>query len=147
MKKFKGLLMSSMAVFVLAACGGDTATEDPVVEDPGEEEVVEDEAAEDVAEDAAEDTEGGSTDTDSEAITGTQQFTMEDLSEYDGKDGSPAYVAVEGVVYDVTDSEAWNEGEHAGEDLAGTDATDVITESPHGEAVLADLPVVGNLTE
>lgn len=137
MKKFKGLLMSSMAIFVLAACG-DTATEDPVVED---------DVAEEVAEDAAEDTEGGATDTDSDAVTGTEVFTLNDLSEYDGKDGSPAYVAVEGVVYDVTDSEDWNEGEHAGQDLAGTDATDVITESPHGEAVLADLPVVGNLSE
>lgn len=34
-------------------------------------------------------------------------------SSYNGKEGQPAYVAVDGVVYDVvTNVEAWKDGEH-----------------------------------
>jgi predicted heme/steroid binding protein len=120
MNKFKTLVLSASAMFVLAACGG--TTEDTATEAP-----------EDTTEQTTED-------------TATQEtFTVDELSEYDGQDGNDAYVAVDGVVYDVTDNDAWTEGEHAGQQLAGTDATDVIAESPHGDSVLEGLPVVGNL--
>ena len=120
--KLKTLALSASTVFLLTACGGDTATEEPTTEAP-----------EDTTEQTTEE-------------TATQDtFTIEELSEYDGQDGSNAYVAVNGIVYDVTDNDAWTEGEHAGEQLAGTDATDVITESPHGESVLEDLETVGEL--
>lgn len=33
-------------------------------------------------------------------------FTVEELKQFDGQDGHKAYVAVEGVVYDVTGVEA-----------------------------------------
>jgi len=36
-------------------------------------------------------------------------FTTAELSRYNGKDGNPAYVAVNGVVYDVTNNAAWGE--------------------------------------
>lgn len=127
MKKFKGLLLSSMTVFVLAACGGDTTTEEPDTTAP-------EETTEETTEDA-----------DTQTTEEGQVFTLEDLSEYDGQDGNPAYVAVDGVVYDVTDNEAWEGGEHAGELMAGGDYTEEILESPHGESVLEDLPIVGTL--
>lgn len=75
-------------------------------------------------------------------------FTLEELSQYNGKNGQPAYVAVDGVVYDVTNVEAWKEGEHKLGLTAGNELTEEITnQSPHGIKVLEGLPIVGELVE
>ena len=72
-------------------------------------------------------------------------FTLDELEEYDGKDGAKAYIAVDGVVYDVTDVEPWAGGEHNDYE-AGKDLTEEIkTESPHGVSKLKGIPVVGKL--
>ena len=72
-------------------------------------------------------------------------FTLDELEEYDGKDGAKAYIAVDGVVYDVTDVEPWAGGEHNDYE-AGKDLTEEIkTESPHGVSKLEGTPVVGKL--
>lgn len=127
MKSLKIFLLSASALFVLAACG--TMTEDDTgVEDPTETEVPED--------DTGAEEEGSTTNTEN-------VITEEELAEADGQDGRPAYVAVAGVVYDVTDNEAWENGEHSGLP-AGQDHTEAIGESPHGDSVLEDLPVVGS---
>ncbi|BCJ95831.1 hypothetical protein acsn021_34000 [Anaerocolumna cellulosilytica] len=74
-------------------------------------------------------------------------LTIEELAEYNGKDGNPAYIAVDGVIYDVTDSKKWENGEHNGF-TAGEDLTDNIKDiSPHGTSVLSKLPVVGEIAE
>ena len=74
-------------------------------------------------------------------------LTLEELAEYDGTDGKPAYVAVDGVIYDMTDSPAWKEGGHNGFQ-AGQDLTDAIkNESPHGVAKLDNVPAVGRLAD
>jgi predicted heme/steroid binding protein len=72
------------------------------------------------------------------------ELTADELAAYDGKDGKPAYVAVDGVIYDVTDVPQWANGTHNG-NTAGKDLTDVIKSAPHGESVLAKLTVVGKL--
>lgn len=41
-------------------------------------------------------------------------FTLEELKNYDGKEGRKAYIAVDGVVYDVTNVAAWQGGTHHG---------------------------------
>jgi predicted heme/steroid binding protein len=74
-----------------------------------------------------------------------REFTLEELAQYNGKDGNPAYVAVNGKVYDVTDVPAWRGGSHQGEVVAGIDATAFISQSPHGASVLNGLKVVGTL--
>ncbi|GAK02992.1 hypothetical protein JCM19037_1267 [Geomicrobium sp. JCM 19037] len=94
---------------------------------------------------------GGDEAPEEEAATeeGEQVFTLEELAEYDGQDGNDAYVAVDGVVYDVTGVGAWEGGEHApaGGLEAGGDHTEEIEASPHGTSVLEDLPTVGILEE
>lgn len=74
-------------------------------------------------------------------------LTLEELAEYDGKDGRRAYVAVDGIIYDMTDSSAWKEGGHNGFQ-AGQDLTDAIkNDSPHGVGKLENVPAVGKLAD
>mgnify|MGYP002641537150 CR=1 FL=1 len=73
-------------------------------------------------------------------------LTLEELAMYDGQDGNDAYIAVNGVIYDVTNVSAWNNGTHNG-NVAGTDVSSVINNAPHGDSVLSGLTVVGNLVE
>lgn len=76
-----------------------------------------------------------------------KEIKRADLSKYNGQNGNPAYVAVNGKVYNVTDSPAWINGRHHG-NLAGTDVTDaLLNKSPHGEKVLAKLPLIGRLVD
>ncbi|MCH5464638.1 cytochrome b5 domain-containing protein [Levilactobacillus tujiorum] len=70
-------------------------------------------------------------------------FSKSELVKFDGQQGQPAYVAIDGVVYDVSGVEAWAGGKHHG-NLAGQELTSVIDgQSPHGRKVLTKLPVVG----
>jgi predicted heme/steroid binding protein len=71
-------------------------------------------------------------------------FTLDELATYNGQNGQPAYVAYKGIVYDVSSIPNWSGGKHNGE-TAGTDLTNEISKSPHGDKVFADLPVVGTL--
>ncbi len=90
--------------------------------------------------------------TEATAVTATsdagQEFTIAELAEFDGKDGRPAYVAVDGVVYDVSDSSRWGQGSHSSCSLgasAGRDLSDVIQQAPGNmRALLARMPVVGS---
>lgn len=55
-------------------------------------------------------------------------FTLEELKKYNGKNGNPSYVAVNGKVYDVSKSPLWKSGEHNGL-KAGNDLTKDIMEA------------------
>ncbi|MFO7612667.1 MAG: cytochrome b5 domain-containing protein [Clostridia bacterium] len=78
---------------------------------------------------------------------GKTVFTLTELARYNGNDGMPAYIAVDGIVYDVTNVGAWRNGRHNGF-TAGKDLTEEINNiSPHGTSTLAGLPVAGTLSE
>ncbi|MBW2503656.1 MAG: cytochrome B5 [Deltaproteobacteria bacterium] len=74
-------------------------------------------------------------------------MTPEELAMNDGRDGRPAYVAVNGTVYDVTDSPRWENGLHPPDHEAGQDLTDELRSAPHVRAVVERFPVVGRLEE
>ncbi|MCR3758593.1 hypothetical protein KYB31_06230 [Clostridium felsineum] len=90
-------------------------------------------------------TKNNNTTTKSTAENTTKTFTVDELKKYNGKNGNPAYVAIGGIVYDVTHADKWNNGEHQEGITAGKDLTKEIERSPHGTDVLKNLPIVGKL--
>ncbi len=74
-------------------------------------------------------------------------YPLEELSKYNGLDGNPAYIAVDGLVYDVTNAPPWKGGKHNGFE-AGKDLSEEIKNmSPHGVSKLKSVPIVGKLGE
>jgi predicted heme/steroid binding protein len=78
-----------------------------------------------------------------------QTFTLKDLARFDGREGRPAYIAVDGTVYDVSASARWAGGQHIKCDLgskAGRDLSSEIKSAPKSmRSLVAQLPVVGSL--
>ncbi len=73
-----------------------------------------------------------------------KEFTLEELKQFDGREGRPAYVAYEGKVYDVSESAMWPDGDHEGMHTAGMDLTEEQNDAPHDVHVV-DFPLVGTL--
>ncbi len=77
-----------------------------------------------------------------------QEFTIEEVAKYNGKDGEKAYVIYAGQVYDVSDSDFWDAGEHMGLHEAGIDLTEALEmEAPHETDALDNYPVVGKIKQ
>lgn len=74
-------------------------------------------------------------------------MTREELASYDGRDGRPAYAAVNGKIYDFTASKLWPAGNHMQQHQAGQDLTEALLKAPHIRAVIERFPVVGQLQE
>ena len=77
--------------------------------------------------------------------TSLKEFTDEELRKYNGKNGTPAYIACDGKVYDVSESFLWKDGNHEVLHNAGVDLTDAMKHAPHSGNVLEKFPVVGTL--
>jgi predicted heme/steroid binding protein len=71
--------------------------------------------------------------------------TLDELSQYDGRDGRPAYVAYKGTIYCMTKSRLWKNGSHVMKHSAGRDLTGLLETAPHGEDKVLAMPVVGRL--
>lgn len=74
-----------------------------------------------------------------------EEFTKEELREYNGKEGRKSYIACDGDIYDVTDSFLWKDGKHQVTHYAGEDLTGELKEAPHDIDFLKKFPVVGRL--
>jgi putative oxidoreductase len=72
----------------------------------------------------------------------SRKFSVEELSNYNGLRGKPAYIGYKGKVYDV--SGLFKDGEHAGV-KAGIDISDSFGKGPHQEDIFDKFPVVGSL--
>jgi predicted heme/steroid binding protein len=139
MKRFFtiGISILALALFAVGCASGAASVA------PAESAAVTDSAMSDAAADTAV-TDSASDDM---ATEGMLELTLDQLKQYDGKNGNPAYVAVDGVIYDVSGSARWKNGEHNGYS-AGNDLTDAImNKSPHGVKNMERMPVVGKLVD
>lgn len=73
------------------------------------------------------------------------EFTELELRQFDGQRGHPAYIAYDGVVYDVSQSTLWRRGEHKDLHYAGLDLTRALRKAPHDARVFERVPRVGRL--
>jgi len=71
-------------------------------------------------------------------------LSMDELKKFDGKDDNKAYIAVDGIIYDVSDVPQWIGGMHRGF-TAGMDVTDEVNKSPHGVSKLKGIKIVGKI--
>ncbi|SSC13920.1 protein of unknown function [Mesotoga infera] len=73
-------------------------------------------------------------------------YTISALSRFNGRSGSPAYVSVEGAIYDFSQLRRWTGGNHMSQHSAGTELTyELKSLSPHREGKIADIEPVGVL--
>ncbi len=72
-------------------------------------------------------------------------MTVAQLSQCDGKEGRPGYIAYKGLIYDVSGSKLWTGGNHMKRHPAGADLTDILKNAPHGEDKVLALPSMGQL--
>ena len=61
--------------------------------------------------------------------------SMHELRRSTGERGAPMWVAVDGIVYDVSQCDRWRTGLHEGQHFPGQELTQEFTETPHGVEV------------
>ena len=72
-----------------------------------------------------------------------KKLSKQELAKYSGKNGTKAYIAYNGKVYDVSSSFLWKNGKHQVLHQAGEDLTEALREAPHGEDLLERVPIIG----
>jgi predicted heme/steroid binding protein len=71
----------------------------------------------------------------------SKTFTRAELAKYDGKTGASGYIAINGIVYDVTNFQLLKDGKHHGV-VPGNDVSHLFV---HKNGILNRLKVVGKL--
>jgi len=59
-----------------------------------------------------------------------RRLTKKELAQYNGKDGTPAFIAYEGKVYDVSRSFLWQNGQHQILHMSGVNLTADLDQAP-----------------
>src|SRR5574337_792129 len=77
----------------------------------------------------------------------SETITPQQLAQFDGKEGRPAYIAYKGIVYNVTQGRLWKNGLHAMKHHAGADLTETLKNAPHGEDKIFAMPQAGSLAK
>lgn len=78
---------------------------------------------------------------------GSREFGIDELREYDGDEGRPAYIALNGKVYDVSESGFWKNGLHMNRHRAGFDLSKELKLAPHYTEVFKHIKQIGILTD
>lgn len=76
-----------------------------------------------------------------------REFTREELSHYNGTNGYPSYVAVNGIVYDVTNIPIWQTGTHFGLRAGQSLSVEFNTCHSNRPMVLDELQQVGRMVD
>lgn len=76
-----------------------------------------------------------------------KSFTREELESFDGKEGHPLYIAFNGKIYDLSNSQLWVQGTHMGTHTRNENLAETIKSAPHGEDILERFSIVGVLAE
>lgn len=71
-------------------------------------------------------------------------YTRSQLALRNGQDNDEVWVAVSGIIYDVSASRLWFTGKHY-QHWAGQDLTAELADAPHTAAVLQRFPSIGRL--
>ena len=77
-------------------------------------------------------------------MSGMPTYTKSQLAMRNGQDKPEIWVALKGVIYDVTESRLWRNGKHY-EHWAGQDLTEELADAPHTETVFEKFRVIGKL--
>lgn len=84
---------------------------------------------------------------DSKSRDELRYYKIEDIAKFDGKNGTLAYIVVDGTVYDVTSMNQWISGSHYGL-TAGKDLTEYFKTCHKNETdILKKLCIVGTIVE
>lgn len=72
------------------------------------------------------------------------EYTRSQLALRNGQDKPQIWVALDGVIYDLTESRLWRDGKHY-EHWAGQDLTAELQDAPHSAGVFARFKKVGKI--
>ncbi|MFT7249852.1 MAG: putative heme/steroid binding protein [Arcticibacterium sp.] len=72
------------------------------------------------------------------------EYKKQQLALRNGQDREEIWVALDGIIYDVTDSRLWKNGKHY-EHWAGQDLTEELSDAPHTASVFEKFLKVGKL--